>query len=151
MADKLTPAFTNVSDCQSSRPEGDHKKKVYSITLPSVEAYAKFIETMKSHTFHMWTDGYASTAYTMIRYIGGEVSAASDKASASAKLAAKDAEIAEAKEAARLAAAEAASTKQMFADMQRQIEEMRAAQAASAAQNGTTETAGGKSRKGRMD
>lgn len=149
MADKLTATFTSADAAKTAHAElikadPTSKKKLYSVTLPSVEAYANFLKTQGASTFYMSTDGYASTAYTILRYFGGEVSVGEKASGASAAIAAANAAKEAAEAAARAAAAEAESTKQLLASLQKQMEEMKLAQQHAAEQNAKSPARSGK-------
>lgn len=145
MAEKLTPAFQTRDAAETTgKPSADDigKKKLYCVSLPTPEAYAAFVKTHGT-TMWMWTDGYASSAYTAVRYAGGEVSVApKDRVAVTQAIAAEKAAREAAEEAARKAAADAESTRQMMARMQAEMEAMKASIAAQAAANGEPTTAG---------
>lgn len=148
MAEKLTATFTTAAAAiEAVKGQDIGKKKLYAVTLPSIEAYKAFLDAQKAQTFYMHTDGYASTAYTILRYLGGEVSVGEKSGGSAVAIAAANAAKEAAEEAARKAAAEAESTKQLLAALQKQMEELRAAQAANNGPNPEPTTAGGRGRK----
>lgn len=131
MSDKLNAVFSSRVDAEKVSPlqaDPNSKKKLYCVTLPSIEQYTAHVNT---HGLVMWgwADGYASHAYTAIRLCGGEVSVApKDTKAAQAAIDAANAAKVAAEQAAIAAAAQLESTKQLLAQMQAEMQAMKAAQ-----------------------
>lgn len=73
----IVSIFSTKSAADAAKPNADEigKKKLYCVTLPSPEALAAHIKLHGQEAW-LWSDGYAPSAYQVLRIAGGSVGTA---------------------------------------------------------------------------